>query len=67
ALADGVLGHDADGLPKFTPADLDALLAPLAEPLRNPLAIPAEEDPRWGATGKRCIRRASPQGDAPGG
>jgi len=67
ALADGVLGHDADGLPKFTPADLDALLAPLAEPLRNPLAIPAEEDPRWGATGKRRIRRASPQGDASGG
>ncbi len=71
ALADGVLGHDADGMPKFTPADLDALLAPLAEPLRNPLAIPADDDPRWGGTGKRRTRLAAPQGhgnaDAPGG
>ncbi|KAF1047301.1 DEAD/DEAH box helicase [Xylophilus sp.] len=53
ALARGVLGVDAAGAAKFTEADLDALLAPLAEPQRNPRAIPADDDPRWGSTGRR--------------
>jgi len=53
ALASGVLGHDAAGAVKFSEADLQALLAPLAEPLNNPLAIPAEDAQRWGGTGKR--------------
>ncbi|WP_234387464.1 DEAD/DEAH box helicase [Paracidovorax avenae] len=53
ALADGVLGHDTTGAPKFSEDDLHALLAPLSEPLRNPLAIPEDGDPRWGGTGRR--------------
>jgi SNF2 family DNA or RNA helicase len=31
ALADGVLGHDAEAAPKFDTADLEGLLAPLAD------------------------------------
>jgi len=53
ALAQGVLGHDAAGAVKFSEADLQALLAPLAEPADNPLAIPGEDAQRWGGTGKR--------------
>ena len=53
ALAQGVLGHDAAGAVKFNEADLQALLAPLAEPADNPLAIPGEDAQRWGGTGKR--------------
>jgi len=53
ALAHGVLGHDAAGAVKFSEADLQALLAPLAEPADNPLAIPGEDAQRWGGTGKR--------------
>ena len=53
ALAQGVLGHDDAGAVKFSEADLHALLAPLAEPRNNPLAIPAEDAPRWGGTGRR--------------
>ncbi|KAB2895375.1 MAG: DEAD/DEAH box helicase, partial [Burkholderiaceae bacterium] len=53
ALAQGVLGHDDAGAMKFSEADLHALLAPLAEPRNNPLAIPAEDALRWGGTGRR--------------
>ncbi|WCM90694.1 DEAD/DEAH box helicase [Acidovorax sp. NCPPB 3576] len=53
ALAQGVLGHDAAGAAKFSEADLNALLAPLAEPQDNPLAIPAHDAVRWGGTGVR--------------
>jgi len=56
ALAQGVLGHDAAGAVKFSEADLQALLAPLAEPADNPLAIPGEDAQRWGGTGKRRRR-----------
>ena len=52
-LADGVLGNDAADAVKFSEADLEALLAPLAEPADNPLAIPAEDALRWGGTGLR--------------
>ncbi|KRC26460.1 DEAD/DEAH box helicase [Acidovorax sp. Root219] len=57
ALAQGVLGHDAEGAVKFSEADLHALLAPLSEPQYNPLAIPGEDARRWGGTG---LRRARP-------
>ncbi|WP_428000625.1 DEAD/DEAH box helicase [Acidovorax sp.] len=57
ALAQGVLGHDAEGAVKFSEADLHALLAPLSEPQNNPLAIPGEDARRWGGTG---LRRARP-------
>lgn len=50
ALSDGVLGHDTAGAPKFGEDDLQALLAPLSEPVRNPLAIPDEGQARWGGT-----------------
>jgi len=53
ALAQGVLGHDAEGAAKFSEADLNALLAPLTEPKDNPLAIPAPDAIRWGGTGER--------------
>lgn len=53
ALAQGVLGDDAEGAVKFSEADLHALLAPLGEPQNNPLAIPGEDTQRWGGTGKR--------------
>ena len=51
ALAQGVLGHDAEGAVKFSEADLHALLAPLSEPANNPLGIPGEDALRWGGTG----------------
>lgn len=60
ALASGVLGHDAAGALKFSEADLQALLAPLAEPADNPLAIPGEDARRWGGTGKRRARPMQP-------
>ncbi|KZT15878.1 helicase [Acidovorax sp. GW101-3H11] len=60
ALASGVLGHDAAGALKFSEADLQALLAPLAEPADNPLAIPGEDARRWGGTGKRRSRPLQP-------
>ncbi|MFN4118275.1 DEAD/DEAH box helicase [Acidovorax sp.] len=60
ALASGVLGHDAEGAVKFSEADLHALLAPLAEPANNPLAIPAEDAKRWGSTGRRRPRALQP-------
>ena len=53
ALAQGVLGHDAEGAVKFSEADLRALLAPLSEPQNNPLHIAPDDAPRWGGTGKR--------------
>ena len=53
ALAQGVLGHDAEGAVKFSEADLRALLAPLSEPQNNPLHIAPDDAPRWGSTGKR--------------
>ncbi len=56
ALAQGVLGHDAEGAVKFGEADLHALLAPLSEPQNNPLAIPGEDAKRWGGTGLRRPR-----------
>nr|WP_232504768.1 DEAD/DEAH box helicase [Acidovorax delafieldii] len=56
ALAQGVLGHDAEGAVKFSEADLHALLAPLTEPANNPLGIPGEDALRWGGTGKRRPR-----------
>ncbi len=56
ALAQGVLGHDAEGAVKFSAADLHALLAPLTEPANNPLGIPGEDALRWGGTGKRRPR-----------
>ncbi|PJI97635.1 helicase-like protein [Acidovorax sp. 69] len=60
ALAQGVLGHDAEGAVKFSEADLHALLAPLAEPANNPLGIPGEDALRWGGTGKRRPRPLQP-------
>ena len=60
ALAHGVLGHDAEGAVKFSEADLHALLAPLAEPANNPLAIPGDDALRWGGTGKRRPRPLQP-------
>ncbi|MBW8465495.1 DEAD/DEAH box helicase, partial [Acidovorax sp.] len=60
ALASGVLGHDAAGALKFSEADLQALLAPLAEPADNPLAIPGEDAKRWGGTGQRRPRPMQP-------
>lgn len=63
ALAQGVLGHDAEGAVKFSEADLHALLAPLTEPANNPLGIPAEDALRWGGTGKRRPRPLQPPED----
>ena len=60
ALAQGVLGHDAEGAVKFSEADLHALLAPLTEPASNPLAIPGEDALRWGGTGQRRPRPLQP-------
>jgi len=60
ALAQGVLGHDAEGAVKFSEADLHALLAPLTEPANNPLGIPSEDALRWGGTGKRRPRPLQP-------
>ena len=60
ALAQGVLGHDAEGAVKFSEADLRALLAPLTEPANNPLAIPGEDALRWGGSGKRRPRPLQP-------
>jgi SNF2 family DNA or RNA helicase len=60
ALAQGVLGHDAEGAVKFSEADLQALLAPLTEPANNPLGIPGEDALRWGGTGKRRPRPLQP-------
>ncbi len=60
ALAQGVLGHDAEGSVKFSEADLHALLAPLTEPANNPLGIPGEDALRWGGTGKRRPRPLQP-------
>ena len=53
ALAQEVLGHDAEGAVKFSAADLHALLAPLSEPANNPLGLPGEDALRWGGTGPR--------------
>ncbi len=52
ALADGVLGHDAEGAPKFDQADLQALLAPLGA-LMAQGQTPEEAVRRWGRTGSR--------------
>jgi superfamily II DNA or RNA helicase len=60
ALAQGVLGHDAEGAVKFSEADLNALLAPLTEPANNPLGIPGEDALRWGGTGQRRPRPLQP-------
>ena len=60
ALAQGVLGHDAEGAVKFSEADLHALLAPLTESANNPLGIPGEDVLRWGGTGKRRPRPLQP-------
>ncbi len=60
ALAQSVLGHDAEGAVKFSEADLHALLAPLTEPANNPLGIPGEDALRWGGTGKRRPRPLQP-------
>lgn len=60
ALAQGVLGHDAEGAVKFSEADLHALLAPLTEPANNPLGIPGEDALRWGGTGQRRPRPLQP-------
>ncbi len=60
ALAQGVLGHDAEGAIKFSEADLHALLAPLSEPANNPLGIPDEDALRWGGTGQRRPRPLQP-------
>lgn len=60
ALAQGVLGHDAEGALKFSEADLHALLAPLSEPANNPLGIPGEDALRWGGTGQRRPRPLQP-------
>ena len=52
ALANSVLGHDAQGGLKFDAADLEALLAPLGSPPSN--AQSSEEAARrWGRTGSR--------------
>ena len=60
ALAQGVLGHDAEGAVKFSEADLHALLAPLSEPANNPLGLPGEDALRWGGTGQRRTRPMQP-------
>ncbi|ART51887.1 helicase [Acidovorax carolinensis] len=60
ALAQGVLGHDAEGAIKFSEADLHALLAPLSEPANNPLGISDEDTLRWGGTGQRRPRPLQP-------
>ncbi|WP_291517155.1 DEAD/DEAH box helicase [Acidovorax sp.] len=60
ALAQGVLGHDAEGAVKFSEADLHALLAPLSEPANNPLGIPGDDALRWGGTGQRRPRALQP-------
>ena len=62
ALASGVLGHDEAGAVKFSEQDLQALLAPLAEPANNPLGIPVEDARRWGSTGARRPRPLQPSG-----
>ena len=56
ALAQEVLGHDAEGAVKFSEADLHALLAPLSELANNPLGLPGEDALRWGGTGQRRTR-----------
>ena len=60
ALAQEVLGHDAEGAVKFSEADLHALLAPLSEPANNPLGLPGEDALRWGGTGQRRTRPMQP-------
>lgn len=60
ALAQEVLGHDAEGAMKFSEADLHALLAPLSEPANNPLGLPGEDALRWGGTGQRRTRPMQP-------
>ncbi|WP_155886548.1 DEAD/DEAH box helicase [Acidovorax sp. JHL-3] len=60
ALAQEVLGHDAEGAVKFSAADLHALLAPLSEPANNPLGLPGEDALRWGGTGPRRPRPMQP-------
>ncbi|MDT7522213.1 DEAD/DEAH box helicase [Rhodoferax sp. TBRC 17198] len=52
ALSDSVLGHDAEGAPKFDEADLQALLAPLGA-LMTQGQTPEEAARRWGRTGSR--------------
>ncbi|QNN59237.1 DEAD/DEAH box helicase [Diaphorobacter ruginosibacter] len=52
-LAQGVLGSDAAGAIKFSPAELAGLLAPLSEPANNPLEIFSADTRRWGGTGRR--------------
>ncbi|MBC7682134.1 MAG: ATP-dependent helicase, partial [Ferruginibacter sp.] len=52
ALANSVLGHDAQGGLKFGAADLDALLAPLGSPPSNAQSF-EEAARRWGRTGSR--------------
>ncbi|QIL83813.1 DEAD/DEAH box helicase [Diaphorobacter sp. HDW4A] len=52
-LAQGVLGSDAAGAVKFSADELAGLLAPLAEPANNPLAILSPDTKRWGGTGRR--------------
>jgi superfamily II DNA or RNA helicase len=64
ALAQGVLGHDAEGAVKFSEADLRALLAPLTEPANNPLGIPGDDAQRWGGTGQRRPRPLQPPEDS---
>ncbi|WP_240933367.1 DEAD/DEAH box helicase [Diaphorobacter sp. HDW4B] len=54
-LAQGVLGSDAAGAIKFSADELAGLLAPLAEPANNPLAILSAETKRWGGTGRRGL------------
>ena len=60
ALAQGVLGHDAEGAVKFSEADLHALLGPLSEPANIPLGLPGEDALRWGGTGQRRTRPMQP-------
>ncbi|WNO03479.1 DEAD/DEAH box helicase [Rhodoferax mekongensis] len=52
ALADSVLGHDAEGAAKFDEADLQALLAPLGA-LMEQGQTPEAAARRWGRTGSR--------------
>ena len=54
-LAQGVLGSDMAGAIKFSADELAGLLAPLAEPANNPLAILSAETKRWGGTGRRGL------------
>ncbi|MBF5006726.1 DEAD/DEAH box helicase [Diaphorobacter caeni] len=54
-LAQGVLGSDAAGAIKFSADELAGLLAPLAEPANNPLAIFSADTKRWGGTGRRGL------------